>query len=81
MTETSIVDREVEQFAKLAGDWWDPNGSSATTAYCTRGWRPDGTAESPALQGSARSSWWRSTAALSRAGETKQHACRPCSMS
>ena len=29
MTETSIVEREVEQFAKLADDWWDPNGSSA----------------------------------------------------
>ena len=29
MTETSIVDREVEQFAKLADDWWDPDGASA----------------------------------------------------
>lgn len=31
MTETSssVVAREVEQFAKLAGDWWDPNGASA----------------------------------------------------
>jgi len=29
MVETSIVDREVEQFAKLAGDWWDPDGASA----------------------------------------------------
>ena len=26
---TSIVPAEVEQFAALAGDWWDPNGSSA----------------------------------------------------
>jgi 2-polyprenyl-6-hydroxyphenyl methylase/3-demethylubiquinone-9 3-methyltransferase len=29
MVETSIVDHEVEQFAKLAGDWWDPDGASA----------------------------------------------------
>ena len=29
MTETSIVESEVEQFARLAGDWWDPNGASA----------------------------------------------------
>ncbi len=29
MVKTSIVDREVEQFAKLAGDWWDPDGASA----------------------------------------------------
>ena len=29
MTETSIVPSEVEQFAKLADDWWDPNGASA----------------------------------------------------
>ena len=29
MSKTSIVDREVEQFAKLAGDWWDPDGASA----------------------------------------------------
>lgn len=29
MAETSIVPAEVEQFAKLAADWWDPNGSSA----------------------------------------------------
>src|SRR5687768_16180296 len=26
---TSVVEREVEQFARLADDWWDPNGSSA----------------------------------------------------
>jgi 2-polyprenyl-6-hydroxyphenyl methylase / 3-demethylubiquinone-9 3-methyltransferase len=29
MAETSIVDREVRQFAAQAGDWWDPNGSEA----------------------------------------------------
>jgi 2-polyprenyl-6-hydroxyphenyl methylase/3-demethylubiquinone-9 3-methyltransferase len=26
---TSIVEEEVEQFGKLAGDWWDPKGASA----------------------------------------------------
>ena len=29
MAETSIVPEEVEQFSKLAADWWDPAGSSA----------------------------------------------------
>ena len=29
MAETSIVAGEVEQFAKLADDWWDPDGASA----------------------------------------------------
>jgi 2-polyprenyl-6-hydroxyphenyl methylase/3-demethylubiquinone-9 3-methyltransferase len=29
MVETSILPQEVEQFGKLAGDWWDPNGASA----------------------------------------------------
>jgi len=29
MTETSIVPEEVEQFGKLADDWWDPDGASA----------------------------------------------------
>jgi 2-polyprenyl-6-hydroxyphenyl methylase/3-demethylubiquinone-9 3-methyltransferase len=29
MAETSIVPGEVEQFGKLAGDWWDPDGASA----------------------------------------------------
>jgi 2-polyprenyl-6-hydroxyphenyl methylase/3-demethylubiquinone-9 3-methyltransferase len=29
MVETSVVQEEVEQFAKLAGDWWDPRGASA----------------------------------------------------
>ncbi|GAA4713304.1 bifunctional 2-polyprenyl-6-hydroxyphenol methylase/3-demethylubiquinol 3-O-methyltransferase UbiG [Sphingomonas lutea] len=29
MAETSILPREVEQFGKLAADWWDPKGSSA----------------------------------------------------
>ena len=29
MTETSIVPDEVEQFRKLADDWWDPDGASA----------------------------------------------------
>ena len=29
MVETSILPKEVEQFGKLAADWWDPNGSSA----------------------------------------------------
>src|SRR5687767_3547106 len=29
MAETSIVPGEVEQFARLADDWWDPNGASA----------------------------------------------------
>jgi 2-polyprenyl-6-hydroxyphenyl methylase/3-demethylubiquinone-9 3-methyltransferase len=29
MVETSIVAEEVEQFGKLAGDWWDPRGASA----------------------------------------------------
>jgi 2-polyprenyl-6-hydroxyphenyl methylase/3-demethylubiquinone-9 3-methyltransferase len=29
MVGTSIVAREVENFSKLAGDWWDPNGASA----------------------------------------------------
>ena len=28
-TTTSIVPEEVEQFGKLAGDWWDPKGASA----------------------------------------------------
>src|SRR5688572_12113614 len=26
---TSVVEREVEQFARLADDWWDPDGASA----------------------------------------------------
>ena len=29
MAETSILGREVEQFARLAEDWWDPDGASA----------------------------------------------------
>jgi 2-polyprenyl-6-hydroxyphenyl methylase/3-demethylubiquinone-9 3-methyltransferase len=29
MVETSVVPEEVEQFGKLAGDWWDPRGASA----------------------------------------------------
>ena len=29
MVETSIVPGEVEQFGKLADDWWDPRGASA----------------------------------------------------
>jgi 2-polyprenyl-6-hydroxyphenyl methylase/3-demethylubiquinone-9 3-methyltransferase len=29
MVETSILPGEVEQFGKLAGDWWDPAGASA----------------------------------------------------
>jgi 2-polyprenyl-6-hydroxyphenyl methylase/3-demethylubiquinone-9 3-methyltransferase len=29
MVKTSIVAEEVAQFAKLAGDWWDPDGASA----------------------------------------------------
>ena len=29
MVETSILPEEVEQFGKLAADWWDPDGSSA----------------------------------------------------
>ena len=29
MVETSIVPGEVEQFSKLAADWWDPGGSSS----------------------------------------------------
>ena len=29
MVKTSIVEEEVEQFAKLADDWWDPDGASA----------------------------------------------------
>ena len=29
MTETSIVQAEVEQFASQAGDWWDPDGKQA----------------------------------------------------
>ncbi len=29
MAKTSVVTEEVEQFAKLAGDWWDPDGASA----------------------------------------------------
>jgi 2-polyprenyl-6-hydroxyphenyl methylase/3-demethylubiquinone-9 3-methyltransferase len=29
MVKTSIVADEVEQFAKLADDWWDPDGASA----------------------------------------------------
>ncbi len=29
MAETSILPREVEQFGKLAADWWDPDGASA----------------------------------------------------
>src|SRR4028118_2300610 len=28
-TSSSIVAQEVERFAAMAGDWWDPNGSSA----------------------------------------------------
>jgi 2-polyprenyl-6-hydroxyphenyl methylase/3-demethylubiquinone-9 3-methyltransferase len=28
-TSTSVVPSEVAQFGKLAGDWWDPRGSSA----------------------------------------------------
>ncbi len=28
-TSSSILTEEVEQFAKLAGDWWDPDGASA----------------------------------------------------
>jgi 2-polyprenyl-6-hydroxyphenyl methylase/3-demethylubiquinone-9 3-methyltransferase len=29
MAETSIVPEEVEQFGRLASDWWDPAGASA----------------------------------------------------
>ena len=29
MAETSILQEEIEQFGKLAGDWWDPQGASA----------------------------------------------------
>ena len=29
MTETSIVPAEVQQFGKLAADWWDPDGPSS----------------------------------------------------
>lgn len=29
MVETSVLPREVEQFAAHAGDWWDPRGSQA----------------------------------------------------
>ena len=29
MAETSIVPSEAEHFGRLAGDWWDPNGTSA----------------------------------------------------
>ncbi len=29
MAETSILPGEVEQFARLADDWWDPDGASA----------------------------------------------------
>jgi 2-polyprenyl-6-hydroxyphenyl methylase / 3-demethylubiquinone-9 3-methyltransferase len=29
MAETSVVQAEIEQFGKLAGDWWDPTGASA----------------------------------------------------
>ena len=29
MTETSVVPAEVEQFGKLAADWWNPRGASA----------------------------------------------------
>jgi 2-polyprenyl-6-hydroxyphenyl methylase / 3-demethylubiquinone-9 3-methyltransferase len=29
MAETSVVPEEVEQFGKLARDWWDPKGASA----------------------------------------------------
>ena len=29
MAETRIVQEEIEQFGKLAGDWWDPKGASA----------------------------------------------------
>ena len=29
MAETSVVPEEVQQFGKLAGDWWDPRGASA----------------------------------------------------
>jgi len=28
-TSSSVVPEEAERFAKLAGDWWDPNGASA----------------------------------------------------
>ena len=29
MVETSVVPEEVQQFGKLAADWWDPRGASA----------------------------------------------------
>src|ERR687893_949648 len=29
MVQTSIVPAEVEQFGRIAGDWWDPDGASA----------------------------------------------------
>ena len=29
MAETSVVPEEIEQFSKLAADWWDPRGASA----------------------------------------------------
>jgi 2-polyprenyl-6-hydroxyphenyl methylase / 3-demethylubiquinone-9 3-methyltransferase len=29
MVETSVVPAEVQQFGKLAADWWDPRGASA----------------------------------------------------
>jgi 2-polyprenyl-6-hydroxyphenyl methylase / 3-demethylubiquinone-9 3-methyltransferase len=28
-TSSSVVQQEVEHFASMAGDWWDPNGASA----------------------------------------------------
>ena len=28
-TSSSVVPQEVERFARIAGDWWDPDGSSA----------------------------------------------------
>src|SRR3954453_3399585 len=29
MVQTSIVPEEVEQFGRIAAEWWDPEGSSA----------------------------------------------------
>ena len=35
MAETSILPEEAERFGKLAGDWWDPKGASASFPNCS----------------------------------------------
>ena len=61
MVETSIVPEEVEQFGRLAGDWWDPNGALGDAAQAQSGAaqiypRPGSTSIGSATSAAARRS-------------------------